>query len=176
MSQATPYRLATGLMIGLVLGLVLGGLWSGGPMHAVATDRTDTFAMATGPVDDEIEAVFFLDFLTGELRAYVIGRQRAKFSAFFNRNVLADLGVDPSKNPKLMLVTGMSDFRRGAARMQPSRSIAYVAEVTSGRVAAYSIPWNSSMHAAGQPITAQLVLLDIAMFRTPTGTEMTMPN
>ena len=122
MSLTTPYRLAAALMIGLVLGLVLGGLWSGNPLHAVATDRTDTFAIATGPVDDEIEAVYFLDFLTGELRAYVIGRQRAKFTAFFNRNVLADLGVDPSKNPKLMLVTGMSDFRRGASRMQPSRS------------------------------------------------------
>ena len=48
------------------VGLVLTGFLPDTPLHAVSTDRTDTFAMATGPVDSEVEAVYFLDFLTGD--------------------------------------------------------------------------------------------------------------
>ena len=55
-------------------GLVLSGLWPQTPLHATATDRSDTFAIATGAVDDDTEAVYFLDFLTGDLRAVVLGR------------------------------------------------------------------------------------------------------
>ena len=61
------YRWLVAVGIGLVAGLVLSGFWPHTPLYAVATDRIETFAMATGPVDDEVEAVYFLDFLTGDL-------------------------------------------------------------------------------------------------------------
>ena len=140
------------LAIGLIGGLILGGVWPESPLHAVATDRYDTFAMATGPLDEEVEAVYFLDFLTGDLTAVVLGRAGNEFTAFYHANVLNDLGIDPSKNPHFMLVTGMHNLRRGAARMQPSASLVYVAEITTGKVAAYATPWNKAAHAAGQRI------------------------
>ena len=37
------------------------------PLHATATDRSASFSMATGPVADGVEGVFFLDFLTANL-------------------------------------------------------------------------------------------------------------
>ena len=128
------------LAIGLALGLVIGGWWPATPLHAVATDRYDTFAIATGPVDDQVEAIYFLDFLTGDLRAAVLNRL-GKFTAFYHYNILTDLGVEPGKNPRFLMVTGINDIQRGAARMRPSRSIVYVAEINSGVVAAYAIPW-----------------------------------
>ncbi len=146
------------LGIGLVGGLILTGLWPDTPLHAVATDRCQTYAMATGPVDEETEAVYFLDFLTGNLSAVVLGKQGNGFTAFFQRDVLTDLGVDPSKNPRFMIVTGMTNQLRGMARARPSLAAVYVAEVTSGKVAAYAIPWNKAAHAAGQVQPPQLLV------------------
>jgi len=158
--------LAAGLVIGLAASLMIGGLWPHTPLHAVGGDRTSTFAMATGPIDDEVEAVFFLDFLTGNLSAVVLGKQGNRFTNFYLYNVLRDLDVDPSKNPQYMMTTGMIAVRRGAARMQPSMAAVYVAEVTGGRVAAYGIPWSKSAYATGQVVPPQpLIPLAVTRFR-----------
>jgi hypothetical protein len=154
------------MAIGLALGLVLSGFWPHTPLHAVSVDRGETFAIATGPVDNEVEAVYFLDFLTGDLGALVLGRQVGTWTGFFRTNVSTDLGVDPQKNPKFLMVTGMAALRRsGGTRVQPSAAMCYVAEVTSGKVAAYAIPWSPSMHAAGQVQNGALVMVASAPFR-----------
>jgi hypothetical protein len=155
------------LGVGLLAGLVLGGLWPNTPLRAVATDRTDTFAMATGPVDEEVEAVYFLDFYTGELRAAVLSKQKGTFQAVFSHNVNADLAVDPAKNPKYLMVTGVADLRRmGGGRAPLSKSVLYVAEITSGKVAAYVVPWVPAMHGAAQVFQGQMQLLTVGKFRT----------
>ena len=154
------------LAVGLVAGLVISGFCPHRSLHATATDRYDTFAVATGPVDEGIEAIYFLDFLTGDLRAAVLSKQTGKFNAFFERNIIADLGVDPSKNPRYLMVTGIVDLRRGAARLRPSMAAVYVAEITSGKVAAYVIPRDTHRHAAGQIFRGELLPLDVTRFRT----------
>ena len=153
------------LLVGLALGLAGAGYWPSTPLHAVATDRFDTFAIATGPVDEKAEAVFFLDFLTGDLRAAVMN-QYGKFTAFYQYNIMADLGVEQGKNPRYLMVTGMNDIRRGAARMRPGRSIVYVAEINSGACAAYAIPWSPESWSTGQLIRANMIPLDATKFRT----------
>jgi hypothetical protein len=163
------YRRLAWLGIGLVSGLILGGIWPESPLHAVATDRYDTFAMATGPVDEDIEAVFFLDFLTGDLQARVLNKQAGKFTAFFGANVLEALALDPSKNPRYLMVTGIANLRRGGVRLQPSRSVVYVAEITTGNVAAYAIPWDRAMHNMGRMVNKPMVLLDVTRFRAGAG-------
>lgn len=156
------------LGIGMVGGLILGGYWPHTPLHAVATDRADTFAMATGPVDADVEAVYLLDFLTGDLKALVLGKQPGTFSGLFERNVAADLGIDAQRNPKFLMVTGMINLRRaGGSRMQPGSALCYVAEITSGKMAAYAVPWTASMFASGQAQSGPLMLVSKAPFRNP---------
>jgi hypothetical protein len=147
--------------VGLVAGLVLSGFLPYTPLHAVSTDRADTYAIATGPVDNEVEAVYFLDFLTGDLGALVLGKQPRVWSGGFAYNVSRDLAVDSQKNPKYMMITGMAAGlrRAGGTRQQPSAAVCYVAEITSGLVAAYAIPWSTSVYAAGQPQRGSLVLV-----------------
>jgi len=165
------------LGVGLVVGLVIGGLWPNTPLHAVTTDRSKTFAMATGPVDEEFEAVYFLDFLTGDLNAVVLGRQGNAFTAFyFYKNVINDLGVDPAKNPSFMMTTGMANVRGMVGTVRPSISAVYVAEVTSGKVAAYAIPWSKNMHASGRLIgPMQLMPLAVTRFRAATPAPGAIP-
>ena len=144
--------------LGFVVGLVLSGLWPYTPLHAVSTDRVDTYAMATGPVDSEVEAVYFLDFLTGDLVAMVLGKQPGAWTGFFRTNVAVDLALDPQRTPKLLMVTGMVGLRRsGGTRQQPSSAVCFVADVSSGKVAAYAIPWSPPMYSAGQMQTGPLV-------------------
>ena len=166
MLQILKYSRLVWLGLGLAGGLILCGVWPQAPLHAVATDRVDTFAIATGFVDDGVEAVFFLDFLTGDLNAVVLGRQGRTFTASYGINVVNHLGVDPSKNPKYLMVTGAADMRRGVGGTQLSPSIIYVAEVTTGNVAAYAIPWTKAAFSTGRIMPPQpLVPLAVAKFR-----------
>ena len=183
MVHVKKWRLPAAMALGLAIGLVLSGFWPDAPLHAVSTDRADTFAMATGPVDSEVEAVYFLDFLTGDLGAMVLGRQPGTWTGFYRRNVAADLAIDPQKNPKYLMVTGINGLRRsGGSRQQPSNAVCYVAEITTGKVAAYAIPWSPSMYAAGQMQTSPLVLVGATRFRQAgdggpePGTPIQMPN
>lgn len=152
---------------GLLVGVVLGGVWPHVELHAVATDRQDSFAIATGHLDEETEAIYFLDFITGELKATALSPIVRKFFAAFDANVINDLGIDPARNPKFMLVTGDAIFRQNGGQIQPGNSAVYVAELTSGKVAAYAVPWSQAYSNSGRPIKKSMVLLDVMQFRSP---------
>ena len=183
-SRATRYGVV-GLILGFLPGLILGGFWPTAPLHAVATDRTDNFCIATGIVDENIEAVFLLDSLTGTLRGAVLSNQAAGFRARYETNVLADLAravtdvnvriagenaarkregavlrpeVRLPQAPRFMMVTGATDLRRGAARAQPGKSVVYVAEATTGIVLAYAVPWSATDHQTNRASVGTLIL------------------
>ena len=165
MWRALQYDRFAWLALGLIGGLLLSGFWPQTPLHAVATDRSDTFAIATGFVDADIEAVYFLDFLTGDLRAAVLGVNGA-FTGFYEYNVREDLRVDAGKTPKFQIVTGMVNVRRTAnARSRASAAAVYVAEANTGVVAAYAIPWARESYNSGQVVKAALVRLGVQPFR-----------
>jgi len=161
--------LAAGLVAGLVLGLNLQGVWPSMPLHASATHGQENFAICTGFVDDEIEALYFLDFLTGDMKAAVLamrGPRSGKFNALFEYNILQDFGAGEDKSPKYLMVTGQANLPRGRANFQFAKSVVYIAEATTGQVGCYTIPWNSTAQAAGQPLRAQFQPLDKLQFRT----------
>jgi hypothetical protein len=170
MTRWKRYRWLAAAAIGLLGGLALSGFWPHTPLYAVATDRVDTFGMATGPVDSEVEAVYLLDFLTGDLTALVLGKQPRTWTGMFRTNVAAELGIDAQRNPKFMMVTGVCALRRAAGgRQQPSSSMCYVAELTSGTVAAFAVPWSPSQYSAGQPQSGALVCVGKTQFRQAMG-------
>lgn len=174
------------LMIGLTAGAIVGGLTMGafsigangssgilaenpfGPQfaYATATDRYENFAIATGSLDSDIEAVYFLDFLTGDLKAAALSLQTGKFNSFYSYNVLKDLEVDATKNPRYLMVTGRINLRNQGSREQPSTAVVYVAELTSGKVAAYMAPYLKQTINSGKTFQGELVPLDVRQFRT----------
>jgi hypothetical protein len=146
----------------------------------VATDRGENYAMCTGFVDDGLEAIYFLDFLTGTLRAAVLSNQSRGFRAHYQGNVNNDLagviqmrnsglaqtnarrrreGLPPlpelqlPQSPDYLMVTGSIDMRRGAAaRQQPPQAALYVAETNTGIVLTYLLPWDRNAHQADIPV------------------------
>jgi hypothetical protein len=138
------------------------------PLHAVATQGAEGFALATGVIDSNLEGVFFLDYLTGNLKGAVISLASGKFTTFYDYNVMRDFQLDATKSPKFLMVTGLAALRRGPSQVQPGQSMIYVVELNSGICAAYAIPWNtgraSNPSPAGQNGT--FVLCDKYPFRT----------
>jgi hypothetical protein len=162
--------LAVAIVVAFAFGLMAAGCWPSVPVHAGASDRTEGFAMATGYCDEQVEAVYFLDFLTGDLSAAVVSKQNGKFNAFYTYNVTGDLGTGSSRQPQYLMTTGSADLRRsGGKSTSLSRSLLYVAEKSSGKVAAYAIPWSSSAWNAGQTLRGQFTLLDVGRFRSTGG-------
>jgi hypothetical protein len=154
------FRSTTALLwlgLGLLGGLLLSGVWPSVPLHAVATDKIDSFSMATGPVEPEYEAVYFLDNLTGDLHAYVIGQLANGNIGVMQhsyRKVLDDFKADGDKTPKFIMTTGMTDLTRNgrAGTVLPSRSVLYIADVASGMANAYAVPYNTTQHLSGRPV------------------------
>lgn len=176
LKQSRTAFLVFGLVAGLVAGLNLQGNWPSVELHATATHGQDNFAIATGYVDSDVEAIYFLDFLTGDMKAAVValrpGARQGKFNAFFTRNILNDFGgLKNNKNPKYLMVTGEANIPRGSAGFQYARSVVYVAEATTGIVSAYTIPWNTTAHASLKPIQAEFIPLDQAPFRAAVGAD-----
>lgn len=165
LAQGRSAFLALGLTIGLVAGLNVQGLWPNVPLHATATEGYESFSIATGLVDNDVEGLYFLDYLTGDLVAAVINPKTGKFNAKFTYNIANDF-PGTGRNAKYLMVTGLVNMPRGRAGFQPASSIVYIADATSGQVGAYVMPWNSSMQASGKPQTGVFQPLDVAQFRS----------
>jgi hypothetical protein len=171
--QISKTNAAACLGLGLLAGLVLAGFWPSVPLHATATDKLDTFSMATGHVEDGVEGVYFLDHLTGELHAYVLGptgRGNFGIQCHYFRDVSKDF--DAGEKAKYLMATGLDDLARGgrANSIQPSRAVVYVAEVSTGTAIAYYLPYNVTSHRSGVYSEGQLLpVCPKFPIRTPVG-------
>lgn len=152
--------------IALTVGLVLGGVLPHTPIHSTATHGTDTFAVCTGTMDGSIDAVFCLDYLTGDLTGYVPSRMPGSLTgAVYRYNVMNDFGVDPSKNPKFLMVTGNTEIPSTGGQVQPSKTVVYIAELTTGQIAGYAARWNRPAWNTNRPIAETFVPLGKAPLR-----------
>lgn len=163
--RSRGFLLVAGPILGLIIGFGARGLWPNVPLHATATEGYESFSIATGFVDSGVEGLYFLDYLTGDLRGAVVNAKTGEFNAFFTKKIADDFSSS-GRSAKYLMVTGMADMPRGRAGFQPAKSIVYIAEASSGQVAAYIMPWNTSMASAGKPQTGEFRLLDIKQFRT----------
>jgi hypothetical protein len=157
--------LVPGIILGCLIGLNLRSFLPSVPLHASATDGFENFSIATGLIDNRIEGLFFLDYVTGQLKCAVINPKTGKFNAFFARDVASDFGGAAQSEAKYLMVTGLADMSRGRSSFQVGRTLVYIADTTSGQVAVYGVPWSSSAQAAGKTQTSELVPLELKAFR-----------
>lgn len=160
---------ALGVSVGMNLrdeGPTLQDLMPTIPAHAATAQGYDNFSVATGPVDGDVEAFYFLDFLTGDLRATAINTRQGEFGAFFEYNIARDFDVGAGKNPRYLMVTGTANIPRGRGNTQIASSVVYITECTTGQMAAYVMPWNSSMQASGKRQTGTFLKIANVQLRS----------
>lgn len=137
-------------------------VWQGMPsVHAVSANSDEAFAVCTAPIDGSSEGFFVLDFQTGDLSGGVLNQATGTFTGSYRCNVLTDLGFEPgaAKQPRFLLVSGMSNLRRSQAGPL-GQSVLYVTDSSTGRTAAYGVPYNAQQAQKG--FASELVLLDVA--------------
>lgn len=164
MSHSSPSGPHLWLAVGVLVGFVLSGLLPHTPLHATATDREQDFALATGKVDDQIEAVFMLDFLTGRLTAAVLNPQSHTFSLIYRRDIMPDFKIAQGKAPKFLMVTGDVDLRSSGGSMMGSSAV-YVAELSTGNMAAYALEFSRSWLNTPATAEKQFHLLNVGPIR-----------
>lgn len=169
MATFTNDRRTVWLLVGLLGGMGLASFWPNEQVQAIATDSSDRFAMTTVDVSPgQPEAVFVLDYLTGRLTGGLLNAQQGAFTNFYFRNIAADFLVDQNAKPRYTMVTGngVIPSGRGATVAQ---GVLYIAELNSGKVAAYRFPYRISRQPIGEPFP--LELFAFFPFRDPEPSE-----
>lgn len=174
---------STWLLAGLTLGLLVGvgsalgvvyltrpaevasvatppGWPQGLPLHASTAATSETMAMATGRIDDQVEGLYTLDFLTGDLNCFVLSPRLGKFVGWFKINVTTQLPVERGKKPQYVLATGNWEPVGGSTNQRPANSVVYVADANTGMFAAYTFPWAKGAASANVAQSTPMVYLD----------------
>jgi hypothetical protein len=157
--------LTCGVAIGLAIGGALSaGIWLGSArndsaaipqlselkLHAMASHGAETFAIATGPIDGDVEGLFTLDYLTGELQCFVINPRFGGLGGWFKTNVAASLTPEKGKKPSYLISTGVLNAKAGTyGNYRPAGCICYVVDANTGECAAYSFPWSQNAGNVG---------------------------
>lgn len=158
------------LAAGVTFGLALSWMWPHQPAGAGVVDRDAKFGMITVPVKDvqfggvrdNLEGVFVLDFLTGQITGGVLSSKTGTFLHGYAYNVAADFQIDPNKQPNYAIVTGNTGLvSRGRVTM--ATGVIYVGELNSGLVIAYGFPYNDT----NRPVALSLVKVDKFQWRQP---------
>src|SRR5262245_23087623 len=157
------------LAAGLVIGRSPGGplavaVWWGGhgspsaavpdlselKLHAMASHGAETFAIATGPIDRDVEGLFTLDYLTGELQCFVINPRFGGLGGWFKTNIAGSLEPAKGKKPSYLIATGVFNIKSGVTgNYRPAGCVAYVVDANTGEAAAYSFPWSENAGNVG---------------------------
>lgn len=164
---------------GLVLGLSIGGAMSIGTLigrsarpdvaapdfselklKAMASHGAETFAIATGPVDGQVEGLFTLDYLTGDLQCFVINPRTGKLGGWFKTNIAKHLPVESGKKPTYLIATGALSARGGNySGVKPAGCICWVVDANSGVFAGYTFGWEEAKVSVGTPQAQEMVMV-----------------
>lgn len=168
--------LAAGIVIGLSIGGALAaGYWWGNSqlseaammpdlselkLQAMATHGSETFAIATGPIDSDVEGLFTLDYLTGDLQCFVVNPRFGNLGGWFKTNIASALTPERGKKPNYLVATGALNVKSGVTgNFRPAGCICYVADANTGEVAAYSFPWSQNNSSSGVAQASDMKLI-----------------
>lgn len=157
------------LIAGVAVGLAISMFAPSRNVQAVATDTGENFAICTGSADGDTEAVFTLDFLSGDLRGAVINPVTKTFAAGISRNILKDLKIEQGKTPKFLMVTAAMDLR-SIGGTQMGSSVVCVAELNSGMMGIYAYPYSQAITQARTGVAPQLEFIPLQVFPIRTTT------
>lgn len=135
------------LAAGLFAGLAIAYFSPHEPTYATTVDRDEQFAMITVPVgafvaglNDPIDGIFVLDFLTGQLKGAVLNRQSGTFTSYYMRDLAKDFEVPGNVTAHYCMASGYGSLP-SSNNITYASGVLYVGESNSGKVIVYAFPW-----------------------------------
>lgn len=148
------------LATGMIAGIAIASIWPHEPALGVSNDRSKSIGLATVPVivTEDREGIAVINYRTGRLVGAVLNNQTGIFNAGFYRNLENDFQA--GRNAEYNMVGGKC-LLPNQGRMMMASGVIYVAELRSGKVAAYGLPYDVSSQAKS---AVELVPIDFFSF------------
>lgn len=108
-------------------------------LRADAATGGKGMSLATGFVSRDIDALFVLDHLTGNLQCWMLNPQTGAIGGIFRTNVNADLGIGKASDADFVMVTTRipTAGRQREGNLRPGEALAYVGDGNTGKVVGY---------------------------------------
>lgn len=112
-------------------------------LNAATGSRTKSMSMATGLVDGNVEGLWVLDHVTGNLQCWVLSPRTGQVSGIYRANVAEELAGGKIGESDYMMATGNFFFTGGkVGNINPGQSICYVGDASSGNVVGYGLVYD----------------------------------
>ncbi len=129
-------------------------------LQAATASSGKTMSMATGQLDKDVEALFVLDHISGNLQCWLLNSRTGGVGGIYRINVIDDLVLDKAAQPEFLMVTGRFFWSAGfAANVAPALSVVYIADGNSGNVVGYSVTVDKQAVRRGLPQAGLLKLV-----------------
>ena len=136
-------------------------------LNATAAHGSKHLSVATVPIDDGVEAIVVLDHVTLEMTGYIMNPYTGKFFAGYYAQLADKFGVKQGKVPEFTLIGGHVNFRQFTGNERPADGVIYVAEALSGKMIAFSMPWNAAFRSNPPAVArAPFIPLDYTSIRS----------
>lgn len=120
-------------------------------LRAATASSGKKLAVATGLIDQDVEGVFVLDIMTGDLICWVVNRFSGGLAGRFKINISGEFGGVLGNASDFILTTGLIRQAGRSTQARAAESIVYVADGNVGKVVGYSLPWNRTSAQASRP-------------------------
>ncbi len=131
--------------VGLFLGVQIATSNSPTPLllEAGTAARGKSLSMATGLIDNNVEALFVLDHDSGNLQCWVLNAKTGAVGGIYRANVIGDLQIDKSGEPDFVMTTGNFFWSSGTSGNEvPAHSVVYVGDSSTGNIVGYTFTYN----------------------------------
>ncbi len=144
--------------------------WPPAVLRADSASAGMSISLATGRLNDEIEALYLLDHETLTLSCYLFdARLRRQPIGVYRADLRQAFPAAVQGNMDLVMVTGLL-FGNVAGRTGPMRlaeSLCYVADGKSGMLAAFNVPFNQTGLQNAVDQSGNMNLVWQGLFRDP---------
>ncbi|MDO4550860.1 MAG: hypothetical protein Q4C96_06370 [Planctomycetia bacterium] len=193
----------TGIMASFMTAWILYGSTNNRPftenapsvVYADGCDRLEGFITCAGTIESNVEALYVLDTISGNLSAAVMAKKGSGFQAKYSGNVTSDLqkaitlanNVQTSKKgksrtntlrsvqmpsqPKYIMTTAAHDNSERRGNVSYASSALHITEVNTGITLTYVLPWNRTAHASNAPFTQEINCIHADRLIRPMQTE-----
>ena len=122
--------------------------------------RSDNISIATGAIDEGLEAMFILDHGAGTLQCWFVNPRTGILAGAYATNVSNAFGGGRASDKDFVMATGYVDFSVGKrGNIRAAKCICYVAENNSGKIAGYGLEYDPRGVTTGGFQTGELKLL-----------------
>ena len=131
-------------------------------LQAEAATGSEKLGLATGMADNGMEALFALDYTSGDLYCWILNpRVGPGFQAQYVANVEEALGIKKGEPADYVMITGRIDTSGVAAKgnARPGETVCYVGDGNTGRVAGFSFWYSRSRATSGVMQTGELTVV-----------------